>query len=140
MRDAITVAFEVFWLLTLVLAVAVGLMGRSTGGRRLLQRWIRFPTFVWCEAVGKLNPSADSAAIEETLDRLRASLPMSKRSLVPRFVTVQILESETGTSGERVVTMRAATLLQTKTTGEASERLAAALGGVKAEQPEHESQ
>jgi hypothetical protein len=126
MRDVVTLAFELVWLITLLLAVAVGLLSRQAGGRRLLRRWVRFPTFVWCEAEGRLERPADRAAIEETLKRLHASLPKSERSLVPRFVVVRIAESEAAESGNSVVTVRAATLLQAKTQEEAAERLAAA--------------
>jgi hypothetical protein len=128
MREVVTLAFELVWLITLVVAVAVGLMSRRPGGRKVLRRWFRFPTFVWCEAEGRLEKPADPDAIEETLNRLRALLPKSERTLVPRFVFVTIAEGGAGEAGQQMVTVRAATLLQAKTQEEAAERLAAAFG------------
>jgi hypothetical protein len=128
MRDVVTLAFELVWLITLVMAVAVGLLSRRASGRRLLRRWFRFPTFVWCEAEGRLEEPADAGSIDETLNRLHASLPRSERSLVPRFVFVRIAEGKAAETGHPVVTVRAATLLQAKTQEEAAGRLAEALG------------
>jgi hypothetical protein len=127
MRDVVTLAFEPVWLVTLVLAVAVGLLSRRAGGRRLLRRWFRFPTFVWCEAEGRLEEPADGGSIEETLNRLQASLPRSERSLVPRFVVVRIAEGEGAETDRPVATARAATFLQVKTQEEAAGHLAEAL-------------
>jgi hypothetical protein len=133
MRDVVTLAFELVWLIMLVVAVAVGVMSRRPGGRRLLRRWFRFPTFVWCEVEDRLDAPDDARRIEEVMARLRQRLPRSERSLIPRLIVVRIVEGGNANSGKRVVTIRAATLLQEKTPARAAERLADALSGIDVE-------
>lgn len=83
-----------------------------------------------------MEQPADPGTIEETLNRLRASLPKSERSLVPRFVVVTIADGRGANAEPPMVTVRAATLLQAKTQEEAAGRLAAAFG--RGDQPNPE--
>jgi hypothetical protein len=128
MRDVVVLTFEVVWLLALVLAVVIGLLTRHPGGRRLLRRWVRFPTFVWCEAERTVAWPVLATAIREEFARLHGVLPRWEWSFLPRFFVVRIVADARDDPTGTAVTVRAATLLQTKTIEEAADRLTAAFG------------
>jgi hypothetical protein len=127
MRDTVTIAFELVTLLTLLLPTVFALMASRPRGRRLLRRWFRFPTYVWCEAEGTVSRPDDPAAIKDALADLRAALPHPEQSLFPRVFVVRVVEPAGGEATGATVTVRAATLVQSKTAGEAACQLAAAL-------------
>jgi hypothetical protein len=131
MRGMVTLAFEIITLLTLLLPTVVAVIASRPRGRRLLRRLVRFPTFVWCEAEGAIARPGDPAAITDALAGLRAALPRPEGSLFPRVFVVRVVEPAPGEETGATVTVRAATLVQSKTAGEAACQLAAALRRVR---------
>jgi len=123
-QNGITIAFQLFWIITLVLAVIVGLLARRPAGRRRLRRWIKLPTFVWWDIERTIHEADD---VTTAIAELRDSLPGARSSLLPPFCLVHISESA---NGEHIITIRAATLMQSKTSAEASTRIGNALTAV----------
>jgi hypothetical protein len=121
MREAITLTFEVVWLVALVIAVAVGLLARRPAGRRRLRRWIKLPTIIYWETERAMAPGEDVARV---LAELRSSVPGAGRSLLPPFIIVRLNEDD---KGQASVTLRTGTLLQSKTPEEAARRVGKAI-------------
>jgi hypothetical protein len=118
---AITLVFQLFWLVTVAGAVIVGVLARRPAGRRWLRRWIKLPTIMWWESERAIDTDGDVSGV---LAELRSTVPGAGQTLLPPFYLVRVSEDGEGTTK---VTVRAATLMQSKTASEAASRIAAAL-------------
>jgi hypothetical protein len=126
MREAITLAVELSWLVVFLVLTVVWLAARRPAGRRWLRRFVRFPTVVWWEAEWALDGPADPAAVEAALEGLWRAVPREEASLAPPIYAVRVAA---GVAGETLVTVRALGLVQAETCQEAAARVAAALAG-----------
>jgi hypothetical protein len=117
MQNAITIAFQLFWIVTFGSAVIVGLLARRPAGRRRLRRWIKLPTIIWWEVEREVTEGDDVGA---TISELRESIPGANHSLLPPFCIVHISEPA---GRSPTVVIRTATLMQSKTSAEAMERI-----------------
>jgi hypothetical protein len=113
--------FQLFWLVMVAGAVIVGLLARRPAGRRWLRRWIKLPTIMWWESERAVDSGGDVTGV---LAELRSTVPGAGQALLPPFYLVRVAEDVEGTTK---VTVRAATLMQSKTATEAASRITDAL-------------
>jgi hypothetical protein len=119
--EAIMFVFQLFWLVMVAGAVIVGLLARRPAGRRWLRRWIKLPTIIWWESERAVDPGGDVTGV---LAELRSTVPGAGRTLLPPFYLVRVTE---GVEATTKVTVRVATLMQSKTATEAASRVTDAL-------------